>query len=434
MRKGLLGVAAVLVLGTGAGAAVILSRPSADVTPGATASPSPTPYQEPTPLLAAAGDAPRPTRAGLTAALAVALRDKALGSRVSLSVRDAATGEQLLDVSGDRLVTPASTAKLATAVAVLSVRSQDDVLTTRVLAGAPGDVVLVGGGDPRLSPADLAALARQVRLSGTAVARVVVDDTLFTGPVLGPAWKQSYVQHGDVAPVHALELDEGRLSTRDGAPRSGDPALLAGRRFAQLLGARGAVRGKAPRGARELAHVDSPTLGALVEAMLTTSDNDLAEALGRQVALASGRPASYAGEAAATAAVLGRLTVQVGLLDASGLSPLDRVSPTSVTALLAKATTDPRFGPLLSGLPVAGFDGTLADRFRTGAPRAALGVVRAKTGTLDGVSALAGLVRTRDGRLLAFDVTADGVRLGATVPAERALDRVASALASCGCR
>jgi D-alanyl-D-alanine carboxypeptidase/D-alanyl-D-alanine-endopeptidase (penicillin-binding protein 4) len=168
--------------------------------------------------------------------------------------------------------------------------------------------------------------------------------------------------------------------------------------------------------------------------MLTSSDNDLAEALARQVALASRQPASFAGVATATAAVLERIGVQVALRDGSGLSPQDRVSPASLTALLAKAATDPRYGPVLSGLPVAGFDGTLADRFRTGPARVAGGVVRAKTGTLDGVSALAGLVRTRDGRLLAFDVTADGVPLGATVPAQRALDGVATALASCGCR
>jgi D-alanyl-D-alanine carboxypeptidase/D-alanyl-D-alanine-endopeptidase (penicillin-binding protein 4) len=123
--------------------------------------------------------------------------------------------------------------------------------------------------------------------------------------------------------------------------------------------------------------------------------------------------------------------VQVALRDASGLSPQDRVSPAALTALLATAVKDPRFGPVLSGLPVGGFDGTLADRFRSGPGG---GVVRAKTGTLDGVSALAGLVRTRDGRLLAFDVTADGVRHGATARAQRALDRVATVLASCGCR
>jgi D-alanyl-D-alanine carboxypeptidase/D-alanyl-D-alanine-endopeptidase (penicillin-binding protein 4) len=429
VRRTVVGLAAVLVLAAGAATAVVLTEP-ADVGPVGTPTASATPYPDRTPLLRAGADAPVPTPVGLQRALAAALRDRRLGARVSLSVRDAATGKVLLDVLGSRAVTPASTAKLATAVAVLAVRDQDDVLTTRVVAGPGGDVVLVGGGDPRLTPRELAVLATRTRQAGTAVRRVVVDDTLFAGPVLGPAWKPSYVQHGDVAPVHALELDGGRLSDRDGAPRAADPALVAGRRFAQLVGARVVVRGTAPRGARELAHVDSPPLGTLVETMLTTSDNDLAEALARQVALASRQPATFAGVGTAMSSVLGRLGVQVALRDGSGLSRQDRVSPTALTALLAKAVSDPRFGPVLSGLPVAGFDGTLTDRFRTGAGG---GVVRAKTGTLDGVSALAGLVRTRDGRLLAFDVTADGVTVGATVPAQRALDAVAVVLASCGC-
>lgn len=429
MRKGLVASVATVVLAGGLGTAVVLRDGAFDVqeTPVVV----PTPYPTRTPMLAASSGGALPTRAGLLTALSAALRDRALGTRVSLSVRDAATGQVLLELSGDRAVTPASTAKIATAVALLAVKHRDAVLSTRVVAGRAGEVVLVGGGDPRLARADLAILARGVRSSGTPVSRVVVDDSLYTGPVLGPGWKQSYVQSGNVAPVHALAVDEGRTSDAEGAPRLADPALDAGRRFARLLGARSVVRGRAVPGARQLAQVDSPPLAELVEQMLSSSDNDLAEALGRQVALATGQPASFDGEAAAIAAVLGRLRVRVDLRDASGLSPLSRLSPTALTALLSVVTTDGRYGPVLSGLPVGGFDGTLEDRFRKGA---GAGVVRAKTGTLNGVSALAGLVRTREGRLLAFDVTADGVRLGATVGAQRALDRLATVLAACGCR
>ena len=127
------------------------------------------------------------------------------------------------------------------------------------------------------------------------------------------------------------------------------------------------------------------------------------------------------------------LSTGLDLRDTSGLSRLNRLRPAALTRLLAQAAADEDFGPLFSGLPVAGFDGTLSERYRTGPARVAAGEVRAKTGTLDGVSALAGLVRTRSGRLLAFDLTADGVPLGATGGAAAALDRVAAALASCGC-
>jgi D-alanyl-D-alanine carboxypeptidase/D-alanyl-D-alanine-endopeptidase (penicillin-binding protein 4) len=117
------------------------------------------------------------------------------------------------------------------------------------------------------------------------------------------------------------------------------------------------------------------------------------------------------------------------------LSRDNRVQPAALTAILRAVAMgeQPRLAPVLTGLPVAGFDGTLAKRYRTGPSLPAAGVVRGKTGTLNGVSALAGLVRTADGRLLAFDLTADGVPLGATRQAEAALDRFAAALASCGC-
>jgi D-alanyl-D-alanine carboxypeptidase/D-alanyl-D-alanine-endopeptidase (penicillin-binding protein 4) len=83
---------------------------------------------------------------------------------------------------------------------------------------------------------------------------------------------------------------------------------------------------------------------------------------------------------------------------------------------------------------VAGFSGTLDDRFDTAPARRGAGVVRAKTGSLSGVSTLAGITVDADGRLLAFALLADAVPPGGTGPAEAALDRVAARLAGCGCR
>jgi D-alanyl-D-alanine carboxypeptidase/D-alanyl-D-alanine-endopeptidase (penicillin-binding protein 4) len=410
-------------------------------------------------LAAAADSAPVPSTAGLQRALATGLRDRALGGHVALSVLDAVTGDPLLESDAREVVTPASTAKIATAIAALTALPADRRLTTRVVAGAaPGAGVVMGGGDASLGGrlakattyppvARLSDLAAQVRtaLAGAPVSRVVVDDSLYGGPLLGPGWRPQYVTSGDVAPVMAFMVDGGRVRpTSSRSPRQSDPALAGGRQLAALLGAPKAVvvRGRAAAGARELGAVVSPTVQQLVEGMLTRSDNDLAEALARQVAIARGQPASFAGAAKALEDVLSQALTDVGagpgtvlLQDGSGLSRLDRVQPGALTRLIASVAgrDRERLFPVLSGLPVAGFDGTLEKRFRAGPELPAAGVVRAKTGTLNGVSALAGLVRTRDGRLLAFDLTADSVPLGSTLAAQRALDRLAAALAGCGC-
>jgi D-alanyl-D-alanine carboxypeptidase/D-alanyl-D-alanine-endopeptidase (penicillin-binding protein 4) len=429
VRKGLVAAVAAVVVAAGGASAVVLQDRSA---PTEGPSPVASPYPSRTPLLTPASPGALPTTAGLQAALAPLLRNPALGPRPALSVVDVATGQAVLAVRAQAPVVPASTLKLVTAMAALTALDPDRRFVTRVVAGRPGEVVLVGAGDPSLDHAGMRSLAAQLKASGTAVSAVVVDDSLFTGARTGPGWKPTYVQHGDVAPVSALEVEGGRTSHHDGAPRLADPALAAGRELARLVGARQVTRGRAAPAGGVLASVSSMPVSDLVEGMLRRSDNDYAEALGRQVALASGRPATFEGEVAAIGAVLRRPGL-LGLRDASGLSPLNRVEPAVLTGLLARAATSPRYSPLLSGLPVAGFDGTLADRFRTAAPRAAAGLVRAKTGTLDGASALAGLVTTAGGRLLAFDATANGIAVGSTVRAQRALDAVAAALAACGC-
>jgi D-alanyl-D-alanine carboxypeptidase/D-alanyl-D-alanine-endopeptidase (penicillin-binding protein 4) len=88
--------------------------------------------------------------------------------------------------------------------------------------------------------------------------------------------------------------------------------------------------------------------------------------------------------------------------------------------------------PILTGLPVAGLTGTLADRFRRGA-RSAAGAVRAKTGTLTQVSAVAGTTVDRSGQLLVFAFVANRVPSPDPTAAEAALDRVTAVLAGCGC-
>jgi serine-type D-Ala-D-Ala carboxypeptidase/endopeptidase (penicillin-binding protein 4) len=451
--------ALLLVAGLVAGSSVV-AAPGARPGSGALARPAPT---TPTPTAPAApapvlephhGAGQAPTAAGIARALARPLADPALGGRLSGRIVDLGSGAVLLDRNGGRPVTPASTAKLATAIAVLAVRAPEERLRTRVVAGArPGEVVLVGAGDPTLTAArrgaaptyqgaarlaDLAAAAR--RAGVTSVTRVVVDGSAYTGPRTAPGWEPSDISGGHVAPITALMVDGGRAKPRFRA-RSAEPDVAAGRALAAQLGAPNAavVRGQAPAGAAVLGEVRSAPVGRIVEQMLLASDNVLAEALARLVAVREGLAASFAGAAEAVRRVLDRLGVPLAaarLRDGSGLSRLDRLAPATLTALLRTAVAGdrPQLAGVVAGLPVAGYDGTLGDRFLAGSTaRAAAGMVRAKTGTLSGVSSLAGVVADAGGRLLGFAFVADRVSPVGTLAAEAALDRLAATLARCGC-
>jgi D-alanyl-D-alanine carboxypeptidase/D-alanyl-D-alanine-endopeptidase (penicillin-binding protein 4) len=137
--------------------------------------------------------------------------------------------------------------------------------------------------------------------------------------------------------------------------------------------------------------------------------------------------------------VLRRLGVTgVSLVDGSGLSPRDRITPAALVRLVTVASS-PAQGCLraaITGLPVAGFSGTLASGRSAfgGAGRAALGVVRAKTGNLATVAALAGVAYARNGQLLAFAVMADQLPKNGLDAAGADLLGIATTLAGCGCR
>lgn len=398
-----------------------------------------------------AGGTVVPSRGGLDAALAPLFADGGLGSNVAGSVADALTGEVLWDRGGDQAMTPASAAKLLTAAAVLTTRGPNYRIPTRVVAGAnPGEVVLVGGGDPTLALGEVSAyrgaarldqLAEQVRtsLGGTAPSRVIIDTTLFPGPSTHPSWIEADVTGGVISHVTALMTDGARVNptdTRDNPDHHAQPDLAAGRLFAQALGVpvdQVVAGGSAPQGARVLGEVLSPPIGRIVERMLVDSDNVVAELMARQAALAQGLPASFDGAAQAQRAALAELGVPtpagVGLVDGSGLSDDNKVTTNQLVALLRAAMSPehPELSALLSGLPVAGYSGTLDERGRAG-----LGVVRAKTGTLSHVNALAGYVIDADGRLLVFAVVADAT--DGRFAAENALDKIASGIGGCGCR
>jgi D-alanyl-D-alanine carboxypeptidase/D-alanyl-D-alanine-endopeptidase (penicillin-binding protein 4) len=433
-----------------------------------------TPAAPPSPVLAAAGtDTPAPSAETVAAALRGPLADSRLGTHVTVRVVDVATGSQLFAQNDSDPTTPASAMKLATATAVLALRGPAYQLATRAVVGAnPGEVVIIGGGDPTLAvngtgsypgAARLDDLADQVKraLGGTVPTRVVVDSSLYSGSNLGPNWDPSDVDNGgQAARITALMTDGGRITPTKvppPSPRYPRPDLAAGQAFAKLLGVptSAVVIGTAPAGpaapvaaspgdptatavasalppGSQLGLVKSAPLLNIVEQMLANSDNTVAETMARQVALARNQPATFAGGAAAVLEELNELglpTAGLKIVDGSGLSPDDKLTTRFLTAVLTLAARadHPQLYGVFTGLPVAGYSGTLAGRFRSPSANPADGEVRAKTGTLTGVHALVGYVPDAKGRLLAFAVLVDKAT-APLFPAEDAVDRLASVL------
>jgi D-alanyl-D-alanine carboxypeptidase/D-alanyl-D-alanine-endopeptidase (penicillin-binding protein 4) len=408
-------------------------------------------------VLAPASGGELPSEAALANALGPVLDDPALGPGATGSVIDITTGRELYADGAGSAMTPASTVKLVTAVTALATLGPDHRLETTTVWDAEHErVVLVGGGDTTLRSEDLRALAE--RTAEALAADDVSADHVSLGydASLYATELHAIGINDNIAPITPLQVNTGRLdgSEHGPAPRAGDPAAEAADEFAGYLkeakeagvgvdGGPGRV-GAAPEDAEALAVHRSAPLSTLVEDMLTHSDNDLAEALGRHVALATGNDADAGGLSRAVTRQLADLGLAsarggegVRIADGSGLDREGRVTAELLTGVLRLAADPerPELRPALTGLPVAGFTGTLADRYDPdgGTPSGeGAGLVRAKTGTLTGVNTLAGTAVTPDGRVLAFAFMAGDTT--DPVAAQAALDNAAAALASCACR
>lgn len=397
--------------------------------------------------------AARPPAASRVAARLDAVDEEEMGGRVMAQVADLTTGKVLYSRRAGTPAIPASATKLLTATAALSLLGPDHVFRTEVVRSGQGRLVLVGGGDPYLSSraakrgetarASLAALAADtatvVKRSGTTRVSLGYDASVFSGPAWNPRWPRTYADQ--VTPVSALWVDEGRTAGVSPGPRVADPAKDAARAFARALEKRGltvtrTAQTKAPASATTVATASSAPLEQVVERLLLASDNDASEVLLRHVALADDRPGSSAEGTRAVRRELDRLGLwpdDARLHDGSGLARSTRVPARALVDLLrlAAAPKHPELRGVLTGLPVAGVEGSLRLRHGDEQSRSGRGVVRAKTGTLTGVHALAGYLRTEDQHLLAFafvvnDATND-------YAAKVWLDRISAALGRCGC-
>ncbi|MBH0119391.1 D-alanyl-D-alanine carboxypeptidase/D-alanyl-D-alanine-endopeptidase [Rhodococcus sp. HM1] len=438
------GFLALVVGGTFALSEIVGSDAEAAITPA----PGPvtaTPQVAPVPA-----DAPAPVAAALGAILAPTVADPALGTLTG-SVTDTATGTVLWAQDPDRPMIPASTTKVLTAAAALLSLPPDHRVSTRVVEGSrPGEIVLVAGGDPTLTALPVgqdgfypgaprvADLVQQIQRSGAVVDTVLVDVGSYMGDPMATGWMPSDVGGGYIAPIEPVMLDGGRsIPNADESPRSPTPALDAGRALAAALGADPATVavGTASPGAAPLASVQSAPLRDRLRQMMDHSDNVLAETIGREIAIASGSPASFSGAVDSVLRTLTAAGFDVGgvtMHDVSGLSVDNRIPTRLLDAVMASAagTDQDALRPMLDYLPVAGATGTLSARYAS-ANRDGAGWVRAKTGTLSEASGLVGTVVDVDGRVLSFALIANGRPPGES---RSALDAVAATLRGCGCR
>lgn len=405
--------------------------------------------------------APLPDPAALAAVVEEQLAAPGFFGSATVVIADGVTGEVLYERDADRPVTPASTQKLISGAAVLLTLDPESSFTTSAVRTGPDTIALVAGGDTMLARghgdpeavegrAGLADLAEQVvaqlEQDGQPPAKVTVsiDMSYAAGPRYAPIWNMEDIALGYNQGVTMIGLAGQRPRAFHPSPREPEKEAVAA--FATALSEAGLaaevatapVLTTAVTGER-LGEVRSATVAELTRFAMDLSENALTENLARQASSSVGGPRDFQGVADFLLDTVGELGIDMTgahLKDASGMS-YEQVLPARVIADVIRAGVtgaEPRLQPLVADLPVAGLTGTLSGRYHATTTRAAAGIPRAKTGTLNRTIALAGTTTTRDGRLLIFVTIADNVPREGRLEAQLALDRLATALTECGCQ
>lgn len=355
--------------------------------------------------------------------LQAALDQETAGVDACFVVQNSGGGAALASRAPDAPVLPASTQKILTSAAALAILGPDTTLDTRAVApAAPADgqverLFLVGGGDPLLLTPEFQALLEEKPESrggpvtqltaladsivGAGVKRIpggiVGDDSRYENVRYLPSWPSAYRVEGQTGPIGALTVNHGFRALRPQPDPVDDPAAFAAEQLGELLRLRGVTvgsaprSGKAPAGAVEVAKISSPPIKEVVVDVLRASDNLASEMLVREMGVKVSNQGTTTAGTQAMAAKLAELGVpmtNVTIVDGSGLSRDNRATCQAEAATLALGAR-PGMEALWDGLPVAGESGTLVDELR-GTPLQ--GRLRAKTGFLNGVTGLSGLV------------------------------------------
>jgi D-alanyl-D-alanine carboxypeptidase/D-alanyl-D-alanine-endopeptidase (penicillin-binding protein 4) len=354
--------------------------------------------------------------------LQTALAARAAPSQVCATVQDDTTGSRPASIGPTDALVPASTMKLLTATAAVATLGADFHFTTDAIAPGPvrdGSIArlyLVGGGDPLLATPERIALDQRdpdyaglptTPLADLADRIVGAGVRSIPGGVLGvddrydrtrylAAWPAA--DRTEIGPMGALTVNDGRAGAAGTGANVADPAANAATELTRLLASRGVTVGaagradRAPDDATRIASLDSPPLSGVVEQFLSASDNLSAELVTRELGFRAGAGTTERG-IRAIRDELTRLGIDLEgaeFIDGSGLSHSDRLRCPTLLSVLDVAR-QPRLAAVHDGLAIAGRRGTLATRLRGTSLEDNL---RAKTGTLTGVSGLAGSVRS----------------------------------------
>ena len=315
-------------------------------------------------------------------------------------------GTVLASNNADKLMLPASNRKLFASATIANCLGLDTRLATEVWRDGE-DLVLVGDGDPSLGSwryersEDFNQLADLLRARGTRTVRdVIADVSRFDRVTIPGSWKNGNLGADYAAPVDAITWGESEIANDRSVP---DPALWAAQSMRDALLSRGIAVTGTPRVVTErrvwqekITEIRSPFVAQLLTTVLKNSHNLYAEMLLKRASNGT-YPASFALERAFLTNEAHVPPDEFNFVDGSGLAPDDLVSPRAIIAMLRWMNDPSRRGFWWSVMATPGEGGTLHYRIVPLADR-----VRGKTGTINGVNALSGIIAMPDGRFRYF--------------------------------
>jgi len=335
-----------------------------------------------------------------------AASSKAL-SNPGIVLLDPATGETIFENSANSLRKPASLLKLLSATSLLSYLNPEHRFVTEISTGfLPNTLMIAGSLDPWMTEFNsLASKMGRVSLPKivkTALKKLDADNG---GPI-----KTLNIEY---ASMYKVDLDFMKAQFKD---RDIKVNLLKVTNAEAHLYAKDSI-----------AKFESPTLQTIIDWMLLWSDNTLGDRLALLASLKAGFGFTESGIEKVFVKTLNDLGIDskgLNAVDGSGLSKSNKISAGMLAQLLLKTYNTDKYGTIYSGLPIGGISGTMRNRFIESAPRA-IGLVRAKTGTLNGTVSLAGYVQGGDQEYI-FVAIADQIPKGATAAkaARVSLDKV----------